>query len=409
MTSTTFLHRARIPDFAAAMRRLVPIAIALLVVAGWWAMDDRATKPNLAAALMAAALLGLVAYYALRAHRLAAEKPEAALRDSETIARAIIENAAVGIATFDPEGSIETVNPAWGRIFGYDTIELLGQKIAPLLPDCEGAPHWIAGDQREAVGRRKDGTLVPIDLAVDEVQLDGGRVFTAIANDISARKAAERTLRDNQRRLEEQAARLERHAAELSRSKHEIEQLAFVDMLTGLPNRNLFHNRLDHAIAVADRSGRRVALMMVDLNRFKTINDALGHAAGDIALREVGARLRTVLREADTVARVGGDEFAVILETGLAPDGSRYTSERIIDAFEVPILVDGASFELGVAIGVAVYPDDAADADTLLRRADAAMYRAKTLGASAVVTCSEDVAAPAGGSGTAIGSAAMGK
>ncbi len=196
------------------------------------------------------------------------------------------------------------------------------------------------------------------------------------------------------RLLELETARLAREADALARAKREIERLAFIDVLTGLPNRNLFHNRLAHALAVADRSGRHVALMLIDLNRFKDVNDALGHAAGDAALGEAACRLRAVLRQADTVARVGGDEFAIILETGAGAAGPRRVSERIIAAFARPIAVDGAAFELGVAIGIAVYPDDAEDADTLLRQADAAMYRAKAEGASAAVVCGAEPMPP---------------
>ncbi len=192
------------------------------------------------------------------------------------------------------------------------------------------------------------------------------------------------------RRLEAETARLTDEAAALARAKREVERLAFIDVLTGLPNRNLFHNRLAHALAVADRNGRHVALMLVDLNRFKDVNDALGHAAGDAALGEAGRRLRAVLRQADTVARVGGDEFAVILETGAGTAGPRCAAERIVAAFAEPVALDGTAFELGVAIGVAVYPDDAEDPEALLRRADAAMYRAKARGASAAVLCGPD-------------------
>ncbi len=233
--------------------------------------------------------------------------------------------------------------------------------------------------------------MVATAFEVIAVLVAGGLLGLAAERSRRARRAAAERLRA----LEAEAARLAQHAAELARAKVAFERLAFIDALTGLPNRNLFENRLDHALAVADRNARGVALMLVDLNRFKEVNDALGHAAGDAALREAGARLRSVLRDADTVARVGGDEFAVILETGVAPVGPSIASDRIIGAFAAPILVDGARFELGVAIGVAVYPTDAADADALFRRADAAMYRAKSLGHSAAVLCgAHDVIRP---------------
>jgi diguanylate cyclase (GGDEF)-like protein len=183
-----------------------------------------------------------------------------------------------------------------------------------------------------------------------------------------------------------------------------LTRLAFTDAVTGLANRNLFENRLGHAIAVAQRSRRSLALLLLDLNRFKSVNDAYGHHTGDAVLRELAIRLRRALRQADTVARVGGDEFAVILETGAMPDNALQVGERIVAAFSAPIGFNDARLELGVSVGIAICPDDASDADALMRRADTAMYRAKAMGRSCCAFFGIEAvdAVPRNGNGSAV-------
>jgi diguanylate cyclase (GGDEF)-like protein len=164
----------------------------------------------------------------------------------------------------------------------------------------------------------------------------------------------------------------------------DAESHALRDSLTGLPNRRLFDDRLEHAVANAERSGAAPAVMLIDLNRFKEINDTLGHAAGDVLLRETAIRLVEVLRDGDTVARIGGDEFAVVL-----PDapliGIRETARRLRRAIETPLEHDGVTLEVGASIGIAVVPEHGRTVPALLRHADTAMYQAKRTGLGHVV------------------------
>jgi diguanylate cyclase (GGDEF)-like protein len=156
--------------------------------------------------------------------------------------------------------------------------------------------------------------------------------------------------------------------------------LADHDSLTGLPNRRLLDDRLKQAVFQAQRRGVKVAAMLVDLDDFKQVNDSAGHRAGDAVLREVAARLGGCVRKADTLARHGGDEFVIVIADAQTEADGSIVAEKILRAFEPPFVADGREFILGASIGISVFPGDAADADALLRNADAAMYRAKELG-----------------------------
>ena len=167
---------------------------------------------------------------------------------------------------------------------------------------------------------------------------------------------------------------------ERKRQEEEARFLAYHDTLTGLPNRRLLDDRLRQAVYVAQRRGGRVAVMVIDLDRFKQVNDALGHRAGDAVLREAAHRIAACVRKADTVARHGGDEFVVVVPD-LAQEGdSQVVAEKILRALEPPFRVDGRDFSIGASIGISLCPNDAGDGDAALRNADAAMYRAKQLG-----------------------------
>ena len=160
------------------------------------------------------------------------------------------------------------------------------------------------------------------------------------------------------------------------------EKLAAQDTLTGLVSRRLFEDRLDHAIALAKRLGQTLSLLYIDLDRFKPINDSLGHDAGDAVLKEVALRLRQAVRDSDTVARLGGDEFAVLMESDTDRAGVGVLATRIIDAISQPISVGEQECRVGASIGVAILPADKLDKEALLKAADAAMYQAKRAGGS---------------------------
>jgi diguanylate cyclase (GGDEF)-like protein/PAS domain S-box-containing protein len=167
---------------------------------------------------------------------------------------------------------------------------------------------------------------------------------------------------------------------ERKRREDEARFLAYHDTLTGLPNRRLLDDRLRQALHLARRRGTRLAVMLVDLDDFKRVNDRLGHRAGDAVLREVAQRLAACVRKADTLARQGGDEFVVVIPDLRQEPDCQVVAEKILRALEPPLRVDGEEFRIGASIGISLYPADAGDGDALLRNADAAMYRAKQLG-----------------------------
>jgi diguanylate cyclase (GGDEF)-like protein/PAS domain S-box-containing protein len=156
-----------------------------------------------------------------------------------------------------------------------------------------------------------------------------------------------------------------------------LRRQALHDSLTGLPNRSLLHDRLDQALRNAHRSDAQVALMIMDLDQFKEVNDALGHHLGDKLLVAIGDRLETIVRECDTIARLGGDEFALLLTTGASEEGAVRVAEKVAAALEEPFYVEGISLQTNASVGIALYPDHAGDPDSLAQRADVAMYMAK--------------------------------
>jgi len=172
------------------------------------------------------------------------------------------------------------------------------------------------------------------------------------------------------------ASTLDHMRAGIAHREREMLRLAYEDGLTGLPNRSMFIERVNQAIKLARRDGRPPAVMLLDLDRFKTINDTLGHPVGDQVLREAGQRISSALRESDTVARLGGDEFAILLVTG-GPERPKTAAQRILQAMEAPIVIDGQSMDVGASIGIAYFPEHGEDASALMRAADVAMYVAK--------------------------------
>lgn len=176
------------------------------------------------------------------------------------------------------------------------------------------------------------------------------------------------------RELHEAAGRRER-----KRMEERIHHLAYHDILTDLPNRALFYDRLQQAILIGQRERRPLVLLLMDLNRFKEVNDTFGHHYGDLLLQQIGPRMRRCLRESDTIARVGGDEFAILLPNTRL-EGAGLTARKILKAFKAPFVLKEATVEVGVSIGIAIYPDHGGECDGLFQRADKAMYAAKQAG-----------------------------
>lgn len=278
------------------------------------------------------------------------------------LAARVIEGAAEAVLITDPDQKIVTVNAAFTRITGYRLEDVAG-KTPRLLKSGNHPPEFYRSMweevkahgvwQGEIENRRKNGQVYTEWLTINVIRNDEGGVanYVAIFSDISS-------LREARRRLEFQASH---------------------DPLTGLPNRALLNDRMAGAINRSQRHKQRVAVIFVDLDNFKDINDTLGHDQGDVVLREVARRLRGAMRDQDTVARLGGDEFVLLLEE--VRDGEiEMLVERCRSALGEPVPLEERSFSLTASIGVAVYPEDGKEVSDLLRSADAAMYRSKQAG-----------------------------
>jgi diguanylate cyclase (GGDEF)-like protein/PAS domain S-box-containing protein len=279
----------------------------------------------------------------------------------ETRIRAVMDHVADAVITIDEKGIIESANQAVRHVFGYSPGELLGQNVKVLMPPpyhdehdkyinnylASGKPR-ILGMSREIVGRRKDGSVFPMDLTVSEMSLRGRRHFIGIARDITERMG--------------------KVAA--------IEYQALHDALTDLPNRTLFSDRLLQAILSATREGKALAVMIMDLDHFKEINDTFGHHGGDVILQQVAGRMRSVLRKSDTVARLGGDEFAVLLPSSDLAD-ALMIAKKLLGALDRPCELETQLLQVGASLGIALFPEHGPDGATLMKRADEAMYEAK--------------------------------
>jgi diguanylate cyclase len=283
-------------------------------------------------------------------------------RPQPLLARAL-EAAANAVLIADRKGRIVWVNDAFCRLSGYGRGEAIGRTPGLLNSGKQGPDFYrdlwetiLSGRtwQGELVERRRDGSLWTVSQVITPLLDDAGEVthFVAIQHDVTA------TIRE----------------------RGEIQRLAFHDSLTGLPNRNSFLDSLARAIGRAGAEHRLLALLFVDLDHFKPVNDALGHAAGDEVLIAVAERLRAAVRKTDTVARLGGDEFAVLLTDVAHPDVAGALAQKLVDRIGQPYMLNGQRIVVGASIGVAFYPWDGASVDELLSRADAAMYAAKSQG-----------------------------
>ncbi len=197
------------------------------------------------------------------------------------------------------------------------------------------------------------------------------------------------------RSLNDMQAQIKTHLSELYESKRDVDHLARHDALTGLANRLMFHDRLEHAIANSQRSGKKVALIYIDLDDFKEINDSGGHALGDKVLTAVSAQLKKSVREIDTVARIGGDEFIILIGAIDNPTQVGLIAQKLLEGFRVPMDIDGRSLPVGISIGISVFPRDGTNATELLDKADLAMYRSKKQGGNTYHFYSLDMTADA--------------
>ncbi len=279
----------------------------------------------------------------------------------------VFDQAGEAIVVTDPQGVIQTTNTAFVNITGYSIEEAIGQPVGLLLKSGRHSQDFYTGMwhnlresgfwQGEIWNRRKNGEIYPEWLTINRVDGTQGQVehYVAVFSDISDIKNAQR----------------------------KAEYLAAHDVLTGLPNRTLFQDRLRHALAQARRKKERVALMFIDLDNFKDINDTLGHDVGDELLKQAAARLQQVMRDIDTVARLGGDEFTAILSDCDA-EAASMVSRRIVDELSASFDIQNRQLFVSASVGVAFFPEDGNDSNALVKAADTAMYRAKELGRNRV-------------------------
>lgn len=264
-----------------------------------------------------------------------------------------------GIAILNGKNEFIYMNDAHAELYGYDgPTEMLGRTWQMLydeperrrfdeeiMPRVHQHGHW----RGQATGVRKQGEKFPMEVSLTPLE-NGGLVV--VARDITERNIAE----------------------------DQIRHLAYHDILTGLPNRLLFKDRLTVALSRAQRERSRLAVLFLDLDRFKSINDSLGHNAGDHLLQAASDRIQSCVRESDTVARQGGDEFTVMLPLVGSADDAVLIARKILEVLRLPFLLDGDERFITTSLGISMYPDDGYDADTLIKNADTAMYQAKGLG-----------------------------
>lgn len=278
--------------------------------------------------------------------------------------RSIFERAVEGIFQSTLDGELREVNPAMVRLFGYESAEEMAS-----IPNLRQSAMADEDERRrymeilkrdgfvsnfEFQARKKDGSIFWCSESSRLVILEEGgeELIEGVLEDVSKRK---------------------RHEMEL---KH----LATVDSLTEIPNRHLFFDRLEHSLAHAKRYKSRIAVLFVDLDNFKQVNDTYGHQTGDELLRTVANRLQERIRESDTLARLGGDEFGVLLTQVDNEEGASIVARSLLDAMSSPFDIQGESIKVGATVGISFYPDDGKDCVTLISRADAAMYCAKKRG-----------------------------
>ncbi len=326
-----------------------------------------ATVGPLIATVLTATALCLVYTLVRRAGR----NPPRLRRQEDTVRRrqsmmnGAVDHSSDGILLIDETGVILDANSAAKQMLGAGARgdgaqTLVGRHIGSLIPDAtalmarpdSGAAPVPGIRRREMVAHRMDESAFPVEITMRELVNDGGAWQFAYVRDITDRKA--------------------HHDA--------LEHKALHDTLTGLPNRTLLYDRMHDCRRRARRTGDRFALLVVDLNRFKEINDTLGHHIGDLVLQQIASRLTKLLRSSDMIARLGGDEFAILLSPVLDRFAVTNLSERLKRALEEPLLCKELTLDVTASVGAAIFPDDGTDMTELIQKADVAMYVAKNAG-----------------------------
>lgn len=272
---------------------------------------------------------------------------------------------------FDGDGIIESLNPAAERMFGYDPPELIGSHICQIIPALEARtagpplpePGSVVRVGQDTLGTHRDGRHFPVEVSLSRVRKRRETGYVVVVHDITER-----------RKYEEQLAYLADH-----------------DGLTGLPNRNLLADRLNQALLVARRTHQAAAILIIDLDHFKLVNDTLGLNVGDALLQTVAGRLLDSVRDGDTVARLGGNEFAVIIPDLREAEDAARIAGALMNAVNRPMQVEGHDLVVTSSIGISISPKDGQDVQTLLKNAEVALYRAKEQGRNLCQFCTDEL------------------
>jgi diguanylate cyclase (GGDEF)-like protein/PAS domain S-box-containing protein len=297
-------------------------------------------------------------------------RTEKALRRAEEKYRTIFENAVEGIFQCSPDGRLLEANPALARILGYDNPTHLISEVKDV-----GQEWFLTREERKNYLARleKDGYLANYEMQIR--RRDGSIIWISESS---------RLVRDPEGEVVYTEGLVE-DITERKLSEIDLQHRATIDVLTGIPNRYLFFDRLSQALAHSARYGDQMAVMFLDLDGFKLINDTHGHQAGDEVLSEAASRIRRRIRASDTLGRLGGDEFGLILSKVRIPEDARRVAQDVVNSLKEPFEVGGEVCQVGVSVGVSCYPLDGDTPDTLLNRADSAMYFAKKAGGNRYV------------------------
>ncbi len=294
------------------------------------------------------------------------KQAESALRRSETLFRTVVESSKDAMVAIDKNGHITLFNPGAERIFGHSKKEILNLPVERLMPDdyhlahsqnirsffAGSKPPMAMGKTLEFQGLRKNSETFPAELSLSEGRVGGERFVLAVIRDITERKLIEQQL---------------------------IHQANY-DSLTGLPNRTLILDRLKQAIVFEQRHGQHLVVILLDLDNFKSVNDTLGHDGGNLLLKEVACRLSATMRNTDTVGRLYGDEFIMVLRDVNSTEGVMRRVRKLVQSFEQPFSIAGNELLTSVSVGIAMFPKDGSCGDELLKKADTAMYESKKKG-----------------------------
>jgi len=339
------------------------LAVLVLTMAGAYGLSllaftfDRLLIDSVAPMLVVGLLFVAVTLRSLDTQTWRALSYALGMRRRDALLKSVVQSSTDCIVCVDEAGIIKTANPAASKLFGCAAYELVDEPIAKFITllagDGTGARLGaLHGVIRECDARTLGGEVFPVEISVSRVRLNTERLYTAIVRDIRERRA-------QHRRLQHQATH---------------------DSLTGLPNRAALLTHLEYSLSTGPAPS--IALLMLDLCRFKEVNDTLGHNVGDRVLCDVAQRFQQTLGDRGLIARIGGDEFTVVIDQPASTELTASISQMLADCLRIPIDVAGISIEIGVSIGIARFPQDASDAQTLLRHADVAMYVAKRRGAT---------------------------